>query len=187
MYFAIAQAPPLAARTSSLYLACVNITAIIKIKLYSYVSGVRQNKLILDNIKSLYLKQLLEIVTSCQKNYILVVDDVPDNILLLQTILELEGYKVDTAFSGHSALAKIQAAPPALVLLDVMMPDINGLEVIQHIRQNQNLPFIPVVLVTAHREISRDQGFSAGADDFIGKPFDIDKLLAKVSDLLRLK
>jgi two-component system sensor histidine kinase/response regulator len=116
-------------------------------------------------------------VSSCQKSYILVVDDVPDNILLLQTILEFEGYTVDTALSGKSALAKIQALPPALVLLDIMMPDINGLEVVKHIRQNHNLPFIPVVLVSANHEISREQGFEVGADDLIGKPFDADELL----------
>jgi two-component system sensor histidine kinase/response regulator len=126
-------------------------------------------------------------VTSCQKSYILVVDDVPDNILLLQTILELEGYTVDTALSGKSALAKIQVLPPALVLLDIMMPDINGLEVVKHIRQNQNLPFIPIVLVSANNEISRDQGFEVGADDFISKPFDSDELLEKVSNFFQLK
>jgi CheY-like chemotaxis protein len=119
-------------------------------------------------------------VTSCQKSYILVVDDLPDNILLLQTILELEKYVVDAALSGRSALNKIQTAPPALVLLDIMMPDMNGLEVIRHIRQNPSLPFIPILLVTAHNEISVEQGLKAGADDYIRKPFDIYELLTRV-------
>lgn len=124
-------------------------------------------------------------VSSSEKSYILVVDDIPDNIFLLQTILESEGYTVDAAFSGGSALSKIQAAPPDLVLLDVMMPDMSGYEVTQHIRQDQNLPFIPIVLVTAYDEPSADQGFQVGANDFIRKPIDTDKLLATVSELLR--
>lgn len=126
-------------------------------------------------------------MSSSEKSYILVVDDVPDNILLLQTILESEGYTVDAALSGRSALSKIQAILPDLVLLDVMMPDMDGYEVTQSIRQNQNLPLIPIVLVTAYDEPSADQGFEVGADDFIRKPIDIDKLLAKVKNLLQRK
>ncbi len=88
---------------------------------------------------------------------------------------------------GRSALSKIEAQAPDLILLDVMMPDMNGYEVTQHIRQNQNLPFIPIVLVTAYDEASASQGFEAGANDFIRKPIDTDKLLEKVSELLRLR
>lgn len=125
-------------------------------------------------------------VISSEKSYILVVDDLPDNIFLLQTILESEGYVVDTAFDGRSALSKIQAVTPDLILLDVMMPGMDGYEVTQHIRQNLNLPLIPIVLVTAYDEPSAAQGFEVGANDFIRKPIDTDKLLQKVSDLLQL-
>jgi CheY-like chemotaxis protein len=120
------------------------------------------------------------LVSYCKKSHILVVDDIPDNIFILQTILELEGYMVDTALSGRSALSKIQASPPDLILLDIMMPGMNGWEVIQHIRQNHNLPFIPILVVTAIDEINATQGLKAGADDCIRKPFDNDELLVRV-------
>lgn len=68
--------------------------------------------------------------------YILVVDDLSDNLFLLQTSLEAEGYNVDTADNGSSALEKVEASPPDLILMDVMMPDMNGYEVTQQIRQN---------------------------------------------------
>jgi CheY-like chemotaxis protein len=123
-------------------------------------------------------------VSFCDQSYILIVDDLADNVFLLQTILQLEGYIVDTAFSGQLALSKIQTAPPALVLLDIMMPDMDGWEVLQHIRQNQNLPFIPIILITGCNEISTTQGVESSANGFIRKPFDSDELLEKVSTLL---
>lgn len=83
-----------------------------------------------------------------QRRRILVVDDFALNVSLLQTALEAEGYEVDTATNGNSALAKIEASPPDLVLLDVMMPGMDGYEITQCIRQNENLPFIPILLVT---------------------------------------
>ena len=76
---------------------------------------------------------------------ILVVDDITDNYLLLQTLLETEGYQVEVADSGQAALAKVESNPPDLMLLDVMMADMNGYEVTQHIRQNPRLPFIPIL------------------------------------------
>ncbi|MGB5973334.1 MAG: response regulator, partial [Nodosilinea sp.] len=74
---------------------------------------------------------------------ILIVDDIDDNVFLLQTILETEGYAVDTAGSGGTALAKVENSPPDLILMDVMMPDMNGYEVSRQIRQNPNLPLMP--------------------------------------------
>ncbi|WP_416672432.1 response regulator [Egbenema bharatensis] len=115
---------------------------------------------------------------------ILVVDDIPDNSFLLQTILESEGYEVDVVDSEPAALEKMEAEPPDLVLLDVMMPDMNGYEVIQRMRRNPRLPFIPVVLVTGHDQPTAAEGFDVGADGFIRKPVDFNQLLDRVRSIL---
>ena len=124
---------------------------------------------------------------SSQSDHIIVVDDSPDNVFLIQTILEEEGYTVSTAEDGPSALAQIEQSPPHLVLLDVMMPGMDGFEVTKRIRQNTKLPFIPILLITAHDSPSVVQGLDIGADDFIRKPVEVDELLARVRSLLRLK
>lgn len=118
---------------------------------------------------------------------ILVVDDSPDNVFLIQTILEEEGYVINTAEDGASALAQIEQSLPHLVLLDVMMPGMDGFEVTQRIKQNAKLPFIPILLITAYNQPSVAQGLDMGADDFIRKPVEVDELLARVRSLLRLK
>jgi CheY-like chemotaxis protein len=123
----------------------------------------------------------------CKDNRILVVDDVADNSFLLQTILEAEGYQVEVADSGPIALNKIEASPPDLVLLDVMMPEMNGFEVIHHIRQNSQLPYIPILLITGYTESNPSEGFNRGADGFIRKPIDFNVLLSRVQELLRPK
>lgn len=120
-------------------------------------------------------------------DHILVVDDSPDNVFLIQTILEEEGYAIATAEDGASALAQIEHSPPDLVLLDVMMPGMDGFEVTKRIRQNKKLSFIPILLITAHDKPSVAQGLDMGADDFIRKPVEVDELLARVRSLLRLK
>lgn len=118
---------------------------------------------------------------------ILVVDDLVDNLFLLQTILEAEGYKVETADSGSLALAKVEDSPPDLILMDVMMPDMNGYEVTRQIRENQSLPFMPILLVTAHEDISDIQGLALGANDFIRKPIEFDQLLERVEAFLKFR
>jgi CheY-like chemotaxis protein len=118
---------------------------------------------------------------------ILVVDDIIDNSFLLQTVLEEEGYQVEVANSGQAALEAIAATPPDLVLLDVMMPEMNGFEVTQRIRQNPNLPFIPILLITGYTEPSPADGFDVGADGFIRKPIDFDELLARIRSVLQPK
>ncbi|MEM1087613.1 MAG: hybrid sensor histidine kinase/response regulator [Pseudomonadota bacterium] len=118
---------------------------------------------------------------------VLAVDDAPDNLFLIQAILEDEGYCLDFAQDGPKALTKIEQNPPDLVLLDIMMPGMDGYEVTRKIRKNRNLPFIPILLITAHEHSSVVQGLDTGADDFIRKPFDLDELLARVRALLRLK
>lgn len=118
---------------------------------------------------------------------ILVVDDTPDNCLLIQAILQDEGYQVELAESGKEALEKIEQLPPDLVLLDVMMPGMDGYEVTRRIRENTSLPFMPILLTTAYDQPSVAQGLDTGADDFIRKPVHFDELLARVRALLRLK
>jgi CheY-like chemotaxis protein len=115
---------------------------------------------------------------------ILIVDDISDNSFLLQTFLEAEGYQVDIADNGQTALEKIEAAPPALVLLDVMMPGMSGYEVTRHVRQNPALPYIPILLITGFDQTADSKGFDVGVDGFIRKPVDFDQLLAQVRSLL---
>ncbi|KAB8317996.1 response regulator [Tolypothrix campylonemoides VB511288] len=119
-----------------------------------------------------------------KRHRILVVDDVADNLFLLQTVLEAEGYDIDTALDASLALAMIEASPPDLLLLDVMMPEMSGYEVTQFIRQNDKLPFIPILLITAYDEVSVVEGLEIGANGFIRKPIDFDLLLAKIREIL---
>lgn len=116
---------------------------------------------------------------------ILVVDDIADNTFLLQAVLEAEGYQVEVADSGGAALARIAEAPPDLVLLDVMMPGMNGFEVTEWIRQNRELPYIPILLITAYSEPSALEGFEKGADGFIRKPIDFNQLLNQIRQILQ--
>ncbi len=131
--------------------------------------------------------QYLSVPNATKTDRILVVDDAPDNILLIETILEEEGYEISSADNGFSALSQIDKNPPDLLLLDVMMPGMDGYEVTKRIRQKPELPFIPILLITAHDSASVVQGLDLGADDFIHKPVEMDELLARVRSLLRLK
>ncbi len=122
-----------------------------------------------------------------QAKRILIVDDIEDNLSLLEAILTEEGYEVDIAKNGKSALAKIEALPPDLVLLDAMMPKMDGYEVTRRIRQNKNLPFIPILMITAYEDANVPQGLDLGANDFIRKPIEYDELMSRVKASLRLK
>jgi two-component system sensor histidine kinase/response regulator len=122
-----------------------------------------------------------------QVKKILSVDDSADNLFLIETILESDEYHLNSARSGGEALLKLEQSPPDLVLLDIMMPGIDGYEVTRRIRQSKNLPYIPILLLTAHEYMSLVEGLDAGADDFIRKPFDVEELQARVRSLLRMK
>jgi len=118
---------------------------------------------------------------------ILVVDDAPENIRLLEAVLQPRGYTVDTARSGSEALERLAAEPPDLVLLDVVMPGLDGYEVCRRIRADPATELLPVVMVTAQSGKERLRALEAGADDFVVKPFDQAELLARVRSLIRIK
>ena len=117
---------------------------------------------------------------------ILVIDDLPENVLLLREKLEEAGYEVITAYDGKSGLMMTEEEQPDLVMLDVMMPEIDGLEVCKLIGKNEKTSFIPIILVTA-KSGAEDikEGLEAGAFDYIKKPFNKIELLARVNSALK--
>ena len=117
---------------------------------------------------------------------VLVVDDMVYNVKLLEARLQARSYSVVPAFSGAEALARIGECAPDLVLLDVMMPQMDGYEVCRRIRSNPATARLPVILVTAlDKESDRAEGLEAGADDFLTKPVEDDVLFARMDALLR--
>src|SRR5438132_506721 len=119
---------------------------------------------------------------------ILVVDDVPDNVEILQLRLESQGYEVIAAGDGEAALTAIRDRLPDLVLLDIMMPKLDGIATVKQLKADAALPFIPVILVTARAD-AKDviAGLEAGGDDYLTKPVDQAALMARVRAMLRIK
>ena len=123
-----------------------------------------------------------------KKKRILVVDDHEDNIELLRARLEARGYEVEGASDGQAALDAVQRTCPDLILLDVMMPKMDGMEVVKRLKANKGLPFIPVIMQTALDSTeNKVEGLDAGADDYITKPINFAELEARVNSLLRIK
>ena len=119
---------------------------------------------------------------------ILVVDDVPDNVEILEARLSSRGYDVQTATNGEEALVRVKDGQPHLILLDVMMPGMDGHEVARRVKDDETLPFIPIILVTALSEAEDVvQGLESGADDYISKPYNFRELEARVRAMLRIK
>ena len=119
---------------------------------------------------------------------ILVVDDHEDNIEVLKVRLESWGYLTASAYNGVDALKYVESTPPDLILLDVMMPEMDGNEVARRIKGNSALPFIPIIMQTALDSTdSKVEGLEAGADDYITKPIDFAELKARLRSMLRIK
>jgi CheY-like chemotaxis protein len=117
---------------------------------------------------------------------ILVVDDQPINVQLLKRKLEREGIRVTAAYNGMEALAAVKSDVPDLILLDVMMPDMDGIEVCQRLQADEATRGIPVIFITARTtKESKLEGLSVGAVDYITKPIDLDETLARVQTQLR--
>jgi diguanylate cyclase (GGDEF)-like protein len=119
---------------------------------------------------------------------ILIVDDNQDSLEILRARLESWGYRTQTASDGEEALAKIDVSPPDLILLDIMMPRMDGMEVARRVKGNPSLPFIPIIMETALATTeSKVEGLDSGADDYITKPIDFAELKARVNSMLRIK
>ncbi len=120
--------------------------------------------------------------------YILIVEDESNSRLLLETYLGDEGYSVKSARSGEEALKIVDEDKPSVIILDIILPGMNGYEVCKILKHSVTTSFIPVILVTALRgNEERIQGLDAGADDFISKPFNRIELLTRIKSLLRIK
>jgi adenylate cyclase len=119
--------------------------------------------------------------------YILLVDDEPHNLMLLEDLLEMEGYVTRSASSGAEALSMAGESPPQLVLLDVMMPDMNGFEVCEQMRTQPALQTTPIIFLTAlDDDESRIRGVTALGDDYLTKPIRTELVLTKIASVLRL-
>ncbi len=127
----------------------------------------------------------MEIIPSEYK--ILIVDDIMSNVILLQAMLKHNQYKTLTAFGGVEALNKINTEKPDLVLLDVMMPDMNGVEVAKTVKSNPETKEIPIIFVTALNDPSNIvEGFKNGGNDYVSKPFNADEVLTRISHQLSI-
>ena len=117
---------------------------------------------------------------------ILIVDDEPDILRLLEYNLKKEGFKIDSATTGTEALGKVRKGDIDLVVLDLMLPEMDGYEVIRRMRREEQLSEIPVIMLTAKsEEVDRVLGLELGADDYVTKPFSLRELIARIKAVLR--
>jgi two-component system KDP operon response regulator KdpE len=121
--------------------------------------------------------------TGKQRRLVLAVDDHPSILRFVQTGLEIRGFEVMTAASGKEAVTLVRSANPDVVLLDIMMPDTDGLEVLKQIRSMSD---VPVIAFSAYHEARKD-ALRLGADDFVPKPFNTDDMVARIRPLLGTK
>ncbi len=120
------------------------------------------------------------------KANVLIIDDEPDLVELLKYNLAKEGYKVEFAFNGFDGLRASEVFKPDLLILDIMLPDINGYEVCKRIKRTANFSAVPVIFLSAKQEeVDKVLGFESGAEDYITKPFSVAELLARVRTILK--
>ena len=123
-----------------------------------------------------------------KKSKILIVDDAMDTVELLKKRFRAEGYDTSEAYNGEEALNKVPEYDPDLIVLDVMMPKIDGYEVCQRLKADENTKYIPVLMLTAKGKVDHKvKGLDIGADDYMSKPFDYKELSARVRSLLSIK
>lgn len=123
-----------------------------------------------------------------KKSRILIVDDTVDTVELLKKRLRSEGYDTAEAYDGEECLRQVDAYNPDLIVLDVMMPKMDGFEVCQRLKSDENTRYIPVLMLTAKSEVSdKVRGLDIGADDYLPKPFDYKELSARIRSLLTIK
>jgi class 3 adenylate cyclase len=122
-----------------------------------------------------------------ERRKVLAIDDTPENLRLVEALLVPAGYDVVTASSGRDGLACLDAERPDLLLVDLVMPEMNGFEVIKAIRGADAWRHLPIIIVTATGGADLVRALEAGADDFVAKPFDKNELLARVKSLIRVK
>jgi len=123
-----------------------------------------------------------------KKNKILIVDDAEDTVDLLRKRFRAEGYDTDQAFNGEEGLQKVSEYNPDLVVLDVMMPKMDGYEVCKRMKSDEKTKYIPVLMLTAKGEVDyKVKGLETGADDYMAKPFDYKELSARIRSLLSIK
>jgi len=124
-------------------------------------------------------------MVTVKKRKILVVDDEPTLLDIIQTNLEIEGYEVVTAMSGETGLVSAVVDEPDIILLDIMMPDIDGCEICERLRSDRRTKYIPVIMLTALDETQHVvRGFECGADDYLAKPFNNAELFARIKSVL---
>jgi adenylate cyclase len=121
------------------------------------------------------------------KPKILAIDDTAENLRLVDALLTPQGYAVVTAASGPQALAMLDKERPDLLLVDIVMPEMNGYEVTKAVRANASWRHLPIIMITATGGADLVRSLEAGADDFVSKPFDKNELLARVKSLIRVK
>jgi len=118
---------------------------------------------------------------------ILIIDDEADNLRLLSSILESQGYKVRQAVNADIALKTVELQPPDLILLDILMPEVGGYQLCQQLKNNPITKEIPVIFLSAlSRDLDRRKGFQIGAADYLTKPFELEEVLARVQHQLTI-
>ncbi len=126
--------------------------------------------------------------TQSSKGDILLVDDTPDNLRLLSTMLIEQGYDVRSVISGSAALMGVQGQPPDLILLDINMPRMNGYEVCQRLKENPDTRDIPVIFLSALNEVfDKVKAFTLGGVDYISKPFQLEEVLVRIENQLNIR